>query len=123
MTKISKRPTPDRRQSQRHSTDLKVTMLSETNFYMGLSENMSEGGLFVATHQIQPIGTIVDLKFKLPMVEEPLEVKGEVRWVRPFSEDIDAHPGMGVRFLNLSDKQVQQIKAFLKTRPPIYYED
>ncbi|MCU0693370.1 MAG: TIGR02266 family protein [Polyangiaceae bacterium] len=98
-------------------------MLSESNFYMGLSENLSESGLFVATHQIQPIGTIVDLKFELPFVEEPFELKGEVRWVRPYSTEIEGPPGMGVRFLELTDEQVGRIQGFLKSRPPIYYDD
>lgn len=123
MGSNSKRPEVERRQYPRHQTDLKVTMISETNFYMGLSPNMSEGGLFVATHQIQPIGTIVELKFVLPMSDEPITVRGEVRWVRPFSADIEAHPGMGVRFVDLSEHDAARIRTFLKSRPPIYYDD
>jgi len=102
---------------------LQVTMLSEHNFFMGLSENMSEGGLFIATHQLQPIGTMVDLKFQLPMRAEPLEVRGEVRWLRPFSQDVEAPPGMGVRFVNLTPEQNELIRAFLRSRPPIFYDD
>jgi len=123
MSVTSNRPEAERRQHPRHHTDLKITMLSEHNFFMGLSENMSEGGLFVATHDMQPIGTMVDLKFKLPMHDEPLEVRGEVRWVRPYSQDVEAAPGMGVRFVGLTAEQGELIRAFLRSRPPIFYDD
>lgn len=123
MTDSAKRPDTDRRHYQRHSTELNVTLVSEHNFFMGLSENLSEGGLFVATHQLQPIGTIVELKFQLPMSDELIEAKGEVRWVRPFSPDIDAPTGMGVRFVDLPERDANRIRSFLKSRPPIFYDE
>ena len=44
------RPRPDlRRTSPRFDVELEVSLASESNFYVGLTENISAGGLFVAT--------------------------------------------------------------------------
>jgi len=39
-----------RRAHVRHDVELEVSLESESNFYMGLTENLSEGGLFIAIH-------------------------------------------------------------------------
>ena len=44
----------DLRRYPRHDVELEVTMESESNFYMGLTENLSEGGIFIATHMLKP---------------------------------------------------------------------
>jgi Tfp pilus assembly protein PilZ len=56
-------------------------------------------------------------------VEEAIEVRGEVRWVRPYSDRTDNAPGMGVQFSNLDERSAQLIKRFLKTRDPIFYDE
>ena len=117
----------DRRHSPRLEAeivvDVEVDEASEHNFFMGLTENLSEGGLFVATHIMRPIGTRLALAFKLPDSEEPIVAKGEVRWVRPFSDDTQAAPGMGVRFVEIDDKQAARVKTVLQARAPIFYDD
>ena len=44
---------------------VEVTMESDHNFYTGLSSNVSEGGLFVATHAAPPLGTRLLVRFML----------------------------------------------------------
>src|SRR3954469_2560354 len=44
-----------RREHDRFEVDLQVSVLSEHNLYAGLAENLSAGGLFIATHQLQPV--------------------------------------------------------------------
>ena len=55
----------DARAYRRLCLELEVTLESDSNFYMGLTENLSDGGIFVATHAIQPIGTIVALTLRI----------------------------------------------------------
>src|SRR6476659_1269928 len=82
----------------RHDDELEVSLESESNFYMGLTESLSEGGRFIATHVIRPIGTEGEVSFKLPHVAEAIKAVGIVRWTREYSESSDTSPGMGVRF-------------------------
>ncbi len=112
-----------RRHYPRHNVELEVTMESETNFYLGLTENLSEGGLFIATHVHKPLGTQVEVSFKLPDLSEPIKVTGTVRWVREYSETSDTHPGMGVRFEHLSPEHTEQIRRFLAARDPLFYDE
>lgn len=54
------------------------------------------------------------LKFRLACFDEPLTVKGEVRWV---SIANDNHPaGAGIAFLDLDPKKQQQIIEFVAER-------
>ena len=112
-----------RRQHARHNVELEVTTESETNFYMGLTENLSEGGLFIATHSLRPLGTQVEVSFKLPEMSEAIKVMGTVRWVREYSDSSETSPGMGVRFEHLDTQQVEQIRGFLATRAPLFHDE
>jgi uncharacterized protein (TIGR02266 family) len=112
-----------RRQFPRHNVELEVTLESETNFYMGLTENLSEGGIFIATHMVKPLGTQVEVSFKLPDIEGVIKVAGTVRWVREYSETSDTSPGMGVRFEHLDSTTTEQIRNFLAARAPLFYDE
>jgi uncharacterized protein (TIGR02266 family) len=111
------------RRHARHNVELEVTMESETNFYMGLTENLSEGGLFIATHVLKPLGTQLEVAFKLPEMTEPIKVTGTVRWVREYSETSDTSPGMGVRFEAVGPELTEQIRRFLAARDPLFYDE
>ena len=112
-----------RRQHLRHNVELEVTMESETNFYMGLTENLSEGGLFIATHVLKPLGTQIEVSFKLPDMPEPIKVTGTVRWLREYSPTSDTSPGMGVRFDQIDQQHVEHIRNFLAARDPLFHDE
>ncbi len=112
-----------RRNHERHDVELEVSLESESNFYLGLTENLSEGGLFIATHVLKPMGSRVEVSFKLPHVAEAIKAVGVVRWIRQYSETSDTSPGMGVRFEAISPEQVEQIRHFLSARAPLFYDE
>lgn len=112
-----------RREHTRYRVDLDVTVTSEHNFYAGFVENMSHGGLFIATHQLKPVGERLEFSVHLPGSDEPIRGIGEVRWVRVYSESSNVPPGMGIRFLNLDDASTARIEAFLAQREPMFYDD
>ena len=47
----------NRRQFVRHAYETEVSLESGSNFYTGLTQDLSAGGLFIATHQILPLGS------------------------------------------------------------------
>ena len=111
-----------RRQSQRSTLEIDVSIQTDHNFFMGLTENISEGGLFVATYDELPLGTELDLRLNLPD-SSPIETKAVVVWVREqnwFSEDVV--PGVGVRFHDLSEEHASAIRKFVEKREPMFYE-
>jgi uncharacterized protein (TIGR02266 family) len=111
-----------RREHARFAVDLDVTIGSEHNFYAGFAENLSAGGVFIATHQLKPVGTKLDLTVNLPDGSQ-LAVTGEVRWIRVFNEHSDSPPGMGVRFNELDASATQAIQNFLAHREPLFFDD
>jgi uncharacterized protein (TIGR02266 family) len=113
------------RAAERYDLEIKVDLESEHNFYTGLTQNISAGGLFIATHHLRRIGDRITLKFALPGSEQPVEVETEVRWIRENSalNRVDGATGMGVRFINLSPSATAAITQFLSNRDSLYYDD
>jgi uncharacterized protein (TIGR02266 family) len=113
------------RAAERFDLEVKVDLESDHNFYTGLTQNISSGGLFIATHHIRKIGDRITLNFTLPGNPNPVVVETEVRWIRENTALMRAHgeSGMGVRFINLSPEAQKAIDAFLGSRESLYYDD
>src|SRR5882762_2003844 len=113
------------RVAERFDLEVKVDLESDHNFYTGLTQNISAGGLFIATHQLRRIGDYIKVKFSLPGSAQAVSVNTEVRWIRENSllHRFDGSTGMGVRFIDLSPEASQAIQAFLESRDSLYYDD
>lgn len=110
------------RTHERVKVAVEVSMHTEHNFYTGLTENISEGGLFIATYENLPIGTTIDVELGLPD-HPPIQSRAQVRWMREHSEFTeDVSPGVGVQFIDLGDDERRAIEAFLQKRPPLFFE-
>src|SRR6187431_985071 len=112
-----------RREHERFSVDLQVSVLSEHNFYAGLAENLSAGGLFIATHQLQKVGSRIELSVRMPENDDVFHIVGEVRWVRVYNVHSDTPPGLGVRFTELPAGAAAAISHFLGKREPLFFDD
>lgn len=122
-TALEARDATGRREHTRYSVDLDVSVTSEHNFYAGFVENLSVGGVFIATHQLKPVGERLRFSVHLPTLEQPIRGTGEVRWVRVFSEGSDVPPGMGIKFDALDAASQRSIEAFLAQREPLFYDE
>ena len=115
------RPT-ERRYAQRVDLSVGVGFRNDSSFYTGFTQDLSEGGLFVATHMLQPIGSEITLTFALPTGPE-ISVRGVVRWQRdPHEHNSLTPPGMGVQFQDLSDEDLERIRKFVALREPLFFE-
>ncbi|MEY4550426.1 MAG: hypothetical protein RL685_6621 [Pseudomonadota bacterium] len=112
-----------RREHDRFGVELDVTVTSEHNFYAGFVENMSVGGVFIATHQLKPVGSRLEFQVNLPGRAEPIKGAGEVRWVRVYSDASNVPPGMGIKFDPLAAEAVRAIEEFLAQREPLFYDE
>ncbi len=112
-----------RRRVQRVPIEADIGLQSDTNFYTGFTEDISAGGIFVATYNLLPLGSMVTISFTLP--DGHLVVcKGRVRWHREHNEAAaDISPGIGVQFEGLSPADQRAITHFLARRAPMFYED
>ena len=114
------------RASERFDLEVTVDLESDHNFYTGLTQNISAGGVFIATHHIRRIGDRITLKFTLPGSTKTIDVETEVRWIRENSalHRVDeGSQGMGVRFINLTPEASAAINAFIQSRDSLFYDD
>jgi uncharacterized protein (TIGR02266 family) len=112
----------ERRRFQRRKLEAQIDLASDTNFYAGFTEDISEGGLFVATVMLQQVGSRVNLTFALPDGHE-ITTTGVVRWLRdPSEESADCVPGMGVQFDYLDPEDLERIREFVARREPLFFE-
>jgi len=105
------------------SIQTEVHLDSDSNFYAGLTNNISEGGLFVATGCPLPRGSVLNLEFSLPDEGPPVRVTGIVRWLRDEHDDIEEPPGMGVQFVELSEAARTRLEDFVAQRDTLYYDE
>ena len=122
------RPESCRRQYPRIDASFDMSLESEHNFYMGFTENLSEGGVFVAAWAFSTgcppdVGDRVHLSFTLPDSPDPIKVSAEVRWVRDYNLLSDTPPGLGLRFVDLPDELRRRIYSFVTRRDPLFHPD
>lgn len=115
----------NRRRFERLPCDVEVSLNSENNFYTGFIQNISAGGVFVATNQLLEVGTPVRFALSLKPGIERLQVQGVVRWVRELHEEVEDVPqGYGVEFEGLGAEARDRINRFITDlRESLFFED
>jgi uncharacterized protein (TIGR02266 family) len=113
----------NQRSGPRASIHIEVTVTGPHNFFRGFTEDISGGGLFIATHQFYPIGT----EFNLTLIigNDELTVLARVAWIRESSNPLmpaDTEPGMGLQFVYAAPDQRCIIEEFIKKKEPIFFD-
>lgn len=121
VTDPNERPSSvERRRRARIGCEFEVEFLGESHLIAGLTQDISAGGVFVATYRILPLGTVVSLGLELPSGR--VVVRGTVRWRRDEVEDGDERPGLGIQFMDLDAQTVAVLTEVCRTHPARYYE-
>jgi uncharacterized protein (TIGR02266 family) len=102
----------------RVAIEVEVSLESDSNFFVGLSGDLSRGGLFVVTWRKVPVGTAIFVAMDLP--DGRLLADGEIRWVRELAQGVT--PGVGIAFVGLSKRDEERIGAFCAQRAPLYVD-
>ena len=76
--------------------------------------NLSEGGMYLRTHEPLPEKTVLHLQFSLPHSTEKLEVTGEVVRTSPIETQLETEPGMGLRFIGVPQHILLQIRNYVQ---------
>jgi uncharacterized protein (TIGR02266 family) len=74
------------------------------------SVNISEGGLYLRTIEPLPGGTVLHVKFTLPHDSAAIACTVEVVRALPLGTRLEAEPGMGLRFISISDDNLGRIR-------------
>ena len=85
--------------------------LKRPPFYV--TGNISISGMFLITSDPLPEKTKLKLQFQVPGDSEKVQVIGEVLWCREQKERPPHFPGMGIRFIGISDQHRIIIDRFI----------
>jgi len=112
MSRSDQPPGSDRRRSYRHPIELKVEYKRLNTFFADYTKNISQGGTFIGTVKPLPIGTEFVFALEIPLMEEPLKLKGRVVWTTSTEDATKANPaGMGIEFQYKDDAERQEKEA------------
>ena len=101
--------------------DVNVSLVSEHNFYVGVTRRIDSGGVFIATSMPPAVGTRVQVHLGLADGRR-LELDGEVAFLRAKSATTGRQPaGCGVRLHGVPGWAVDAIERFFQARLPIAY--
>lgn len=110
----------DRRDHARAPIELKVEYKKLNTFFSDYTKNICKGGTFIKTKKPLDVGTEFVFKLQVPRLEEPLALRGEVKWViregeaPPPGIDPDHEPGMGIRFIYVDDAERAGIELIVE---------
>ncbi len=120
-------PPPEADESAESTQSVNVNTMLNMNtdhqFYNGFSENVEEGGIFVATFDPKPMNAKVIVNFKLPG-GRPVTARGIVQFVREYNPlTPETAPGMGVKFTDLLPGDKEAIEEYVGQRAPMFYDE
>jgi uncharacterized protein (TIGR02266 family) len=78
-----------------------------------LSANISEGGLFLTSDQLKPIGTKLHFEFRVQDGGETISGYGIVRWVE---SDPGRRTGMGIQFVEINPEGKKIISELFRKK-------
>ncbi len=104
----------DRRRFPRVPHVFRVDYRTPDALFNEFAENISEGGLFIKTSSPLEVGTEIIIEFLLPVLKEPIRVKGRVEWHTNLPGVTRTPPGMGVSFQELSPEDKEKINRVVR---------
>ena len=114
MTNAQKKAS-DQRAEMRLKVYVQVTAVDgEEVDRKAISGNLSRDGLFVATPAIVPVGTEIEVRFRLPNSDTHITALAEVSWTTE-KKDFEGGkvPGYGVEFVELDDESRQALDNYM----------
>lgn len=96
----------DRRTNLRSAIELNVEYKRINTFFSDYTRNISKGGTFIRTARPLDIGTEFVFALRIPNLDEPLRLRGIVKWT--VSQEVataEQPAGMGIEFQYASTEE------------------
>ena len=114
------------RAAERFDLEVKVDLESDHNFYTGLTQNISSGGVFIATHHHAQDRRSHHAEVLAAGLAETLAVETEVRWIRENTRAAHAstaRPAWASASSTSRPKPPPRSRQFVESRESLYYDD
>lgn len=117
FAKIKKFLSVERRIFPRAILRVTATGTGESSAFSDFTYDVSKCGVFVETQKLTPVGTPLDLEFKLPDEPEPVRVAGRVvRTIKPDQSSQEKPAGIGIVFLEILPADTIKIRRYVNTK-------
>ena len=84
--------------------------------FFGYAKNLSRGGIFIAATNPREAGSRFQLEMGLPApLKMTIQCSCEVVWKREFAKKSPYEPGMGLKFLDLSEEIAERIDRWISS--------
>jgi uncharacterized protein (TIGR02266 family) len=112
---MSDQPPQQLRLSPRIAATFKVRYQGFDQFLTEYTEDLSRGGMFLATRNFLPLNSIIRCVLYLPGSEAEVRIIGRVRHVMSDAEakQCGRNPGMGIEFLDLPRDDADRLLGYL----------
>lgn len=108
----------DKRVQPRAPIELKVEYKKLNAFFFDYTRNISKGGTFIRTTRPLREGTEFMFKLVVPRLDEPLTLRGRVKWVvteeQAADDSTNPEAGMGIEFLHDDSGQQGRVDAIVE---------
>ena len=101
-----------RRGRERRPIQVAVTLTTGKDLTLHATTDLSAGGFFAEAIPY-PVGTLVKVRFELPLEKAPVECAGEV-----VNAETTHKLGMGIKFQDLSPEDAARIELFVAEAVP-----
>jgi uncharacterized protein (TIGR02266 family) len=112
MPNSSRSSSSNRRRHERAELKIPVDYSSVDAFFAEFSQNINEGGMFIEMDRPVELDTPVQLQFRLPGEDHPVQVQGRVAWVSDGKGD--SSRGVGIEFQNLEPDTRDRINRIVR---------
>jgi CRP/FNR family cyclic AMP-dependent transcriptional regulator len=102
------------RKDDRLKRRISLAFKNRQTFVKAYTGNISRGGLFIRTDRPLKEGEQFLLKLQLPDLSEPINATCEVVWARTQSEGETRPSGMGVKFCEMSKRDIQILTQYVQ---------
>ncbi len=94
----------------------RVRFKSGDTFLTEYTENLNQGGMYIATEEALDPGTIIHAQIEIPGFNDPLELKGKVsyRLDQAAAEERGRAQGVGVQFFDLPSEVKAQLHHYIQ---------
>jgi len=114
---------PGRRQdNQRVEVELPVNLITSRDELEAITQNLSAGGAFIRLEEVPPPyrDEVVKLDFAIPDPETEIQTRAKIiHLLQPtWAQKLGLMPGVGIRFLDLSEAMKENLQEFVKKMAP-----
>jgi len=114
VCRVTEKSDDKRQTGVRAKVELDIDLSTYGRYYLSKLENVSIGGAFVRSRKLQPVGTSIKMRFRLPGEDKAIEADGKVVWA--YKQAGSAEPnstGMGIQFTEIEANDRERIAQFV----------